>query len=445
MRLFSTIFFLALLLAACGPNRVSLADDWPQWQGVKRDGIWRESNILKKFPEDGPKVTWRVAVAGGYSGPAIANGKVFLTDYVVKEGDTEPSPDKRNVLQGTERTICFDELTGKEIWKHDYDRPYEISYPAGPRATPLVDDDRVYLLGAEGDLICRRVEDGEIIWSKNLPELYSTKAPIWGYAAHPLILDDMLYCLVGGEGSAVVAFDKTTGNEIWKALTTPDIGYAPPTLIEHGGTQQLLIWHSKSLNSLNPLTGEVYWSEKIEADYNMSIAPPLKVNDWLYVGAIKDKSMALQLDKNAPKATVVWRGSRKLGVGPSHCPIVPDPMNPEYIYGVDRGSLRCVKLSTGERVWETFELMKDRKRWSNAGTIFLNQIEDRFFLFSETGELAIGRLTPEGYEEIDRTKPLLATTHGAFGREVLWSPPAYANGAMFVRNDKELICVDLAK
>jgi len=238
-------------------------------------------------------------------------------------------------------------------------------------------------------------------------------------------------------------FDKMTGNEIWKALTTPDIGYAPPTLIEHGGKQQLLIWHSKSLNSLNPKTGEVYWSEKIEADYGMSIAPPLKVNDWLYVGAIKDKSMALQLDATKPKATVVWRGNKKLGVGPSHCPVVPDPKNPDYIYGVDRGSLRCVKLSTGERVWETFELMKDRKRWSNAGTIFLNQIEDRFFLFSETGELAIGTLSPEGYKEIDRTKPLLATTHNAFGRDVLWSAPAYANGAMFVRNDKELIRVSL--
>jgi hypothetical protein len=163
----------------------------------------------------------------------------------------------------------------------------------------------------------------------------------------------------------------------------------------------------------------------------------------LYVGAIKDKSMALKLDPNAPRATLAWKGSSKRGVGPSHCPIVADPRHPDYIYGVDRGSLRCVKLSTGERVWETFALMKNKKRWSDAGSIFITPQADRFFLFSETGELAIAHLSPEGYEEIDRTQPLLAPTHNAFGRDVLWSAPAFANQAMFVRNDKELIRVSL--
>ena len=423
---------------------VSQADDWPQWQGPRRDGIWRESGIVSEFPKDGPKVVWRTPVQGGYSGPAISHGKVFLTDYVRRSGDAAPSPDKRNVLQGTERLLCFDEMSGRELWKYEYERPYGISYPAGPRATPLVDEDRVYILGAEGDLACLEASNGQLIWKKNLSDEYQTKAPIWGYAAHPLIHGDLLYTLAGGEGSAIVALNKHTGAEVWRALTTPDIGYAPPTMIHAGGTTQLLAWHSKSLNSLNPETGETYWSEKLEPDYSMSIAPPLRSGNWLYVGAIKDKSMALRLDTNKPSATLAWKGSKLRGVGPSHCPIVADSRHPGYVYGVDRGSLRCVKLETGERVWETFDLMANKKRWSNAGTIFITPHEDRYFLFSETGELAIANLSPAGYTEVSRTKPLLETTHDAFGRDVLWSAPAFANKAMFVRNDKELIRVSLA-
>lgn len=421
------------------------ADEWPQWQGPQRDGVWRESGILNSFPSDGPEVTWRTPVAGGYSGPAVADGRVFLADYVFEKGDASPSPDKRNTLEGTERLLCLEERTGNLLWKHEYKRPYKISYPAGPRATPLVDGSFVYMLGAEGDLTCLKVANGEVAWTKNLAETYSTDSPIWGFAAHPLIHDKYLYTLAGGEGSAVVALDKGTGEEIWRALSTTNIGYAPPTMIEAGGKLQLLIWHSQSLNSLSPETGEVYWTENLEPDYGMSIAPPMRSGDWLYVGAIKDKSMALKLDPTAPGAAMVWKGNNKTGVGPSHCPIVPDPRHPEYAYGVDRGSLRCIKLSDGERVWETFELMKNKKRWSNAGTIFITPHEDRFFLFSETGELAIANLSPDGYQEIDRTKPLLTPTHDAFGRKVLWSPPAYANKAMFVRNDEELIRVSLSE
>lgn len=433
---------LTLLLSTFLIASDAMADDWPQFMGPKRDGVWRETNIVKDFSTGSPEITWRAEVAGGYSGPAVANGRVFLTDYVRTEGDASPSPNKRNKLVGIERILCFDEKTGKELWKHDYPRDYEISYPAGPRATPTVDGDRVYVLGAEGDLLCLRVDNGDVAWHLNLAEAYGTKAPIWGYAAHPLIDGDRLICLAGGDGSAAVALNKITGEEIWRSLTTPDIGYSPPTMIEAGGTRQLLIWHSKSLNSLDPTTGKSLWAIPLEPDYNMSIAPPLKAGDYIYVGAIKDKSMVVKLDADKPGATVVWRGKPKVGVGPSHCPIVLDAENPDYVYGVDRGGLRCVELKTGKHVWENFRLMREPRR-ANAGTIFIHQIGDRYLLFSETGVLAIAKLSPDGYEELDRTQPLLATTHNAFGRDVLWSPPAFANGAMFVRNDNELIRVSL--
>lgn len=431
------------LILLLGFSITAHADDWPQWQGPNRDGIWREQGIIRDFSAGEPEVTWRVDVAGGYSGPAVANGRVFLTDYVKTEGDASPDSDKRNALKGIERVRCFSEKTGDEIWIHTYQRDYNISYPDGPRATPLVDGDRVYSLGAEGDLICLNVENGDVVWKLNLPGQYKTKAPIWGYAAHPLVVGDKLICLVGGEGTAAVAFNKSTGEELWRSLTTPDIGYSPPTLIHAAGKQQLLIWHSKSLNSLNPDSGELYWSEGLEPDYSMSIAPPQKSANWLYVGGIKDKSMVVRLSQTSPAAKPVWKGKNGIGVAPSHCPIAVDPDNADYIYGVDRGGIRCVKLDTGEHVWENFDLMPN-KRIANAGTVFLTQNGDRFFLLSDTGELAIAKLSPMGYTEFGRTGPLLKPTHDAFGRTVLWTPPAYANKAMFVRNSEELIRVSLA-
>ena len=121
------------------------------------------------------------------------------------------------------------------LWTHAYDRTYKISYPGGPRCTPTVDGERVYTLGAEGDLRCLNVADGTLVWSKDLTAEYKFDTPVWGFAGHPLVAGDLLYCLVGGEGSVAVAFDKATGREVWRALTASEPGYCPPTMITHGG------------------------------------------------------------------------------------------------------------------------------------------------------------------------------------------------------------------
>ena len=438
MRQIQQVLLLCLLFS----GQVA-ADDWPQWQGPLRDGIWREKGVIRDLSAGTPDVTWRVKVAGGYSQPAIAAGRVFVTDYVRTSGDSAPSPDVRNKLEGDERVLCFDEKTGDLIWKREYARPYEISYPAGPRCTPTVDGDRVYTLGAEGDLLCLSVSDGKIIWSRNLAEDFGTKAPIWGYAAHPLVHGNKLICLVGGDGSAAVAFDKMTGKELWRSLTTPNIGYAPPAVINAARVEQLLIWHSRSLNALNPETGSVYWSEPLQPDYEMSIAPPVYANNILYVAGIKNKSMALQMDRDKPGAKVLWRGRNGLGVAPSHCPVVADPDDPNFVYGVDRGGLRCVNLQNGKHMWETFELMEN-KRIANAGTIFITGNDDRFYLLSETGRLWIAKMSPKGFQSLGKSDVLIEPTHNAFGRLVVWCAPAFANKSMYVRNDKELVRVDLA-
>jgi hypothetical protein len=416
------------------------ADDWPQWLGPKRDSVWRETGVLRELPQGGPIVKWRTPINGGYAGPAVAGGRVFVMDYVT-DGDQTPNPDHRNQLEGTERVLCLAADDGRQLWEYPYDCPYHISYPAGPRTTPTVSEGKVYALGAEGNLSCLDAESGALVWRRDLKEEYGVEAPQWGFSGHPLIEGDTLFCLVGGEGSVAVALDKATGQERWRALTAAEPGYAPPTMIEAAGKRQLLIWHPESLNGLDPETGQVYWSVPLQPDFKMAIATPRQLGDYVFVGAIKSKSMLVQLAQDKPGAELVWLGSPKRGIGPSHAtPFAEDG----HLYGVDGyGDLVCVELSSGERLWETFALMPDQRR-AGSGTVFLVKNDDRFFLASDSGELVIARLSPRGYEEVSRSGQILEPTGDAFGRSVVWSHPAFADRCMFWRNDKELVCVSLA-
>ena len=154
-------------------------DDWPQWLGPQRDSVWRETGILDTFPAAGPPVLWRHPVGGGFAGPAVADGRVFVMDYVTDKNPI-PSASRRDKLEGTERVLCLSAADGQLLWKHEYARPYNISYPAGPRATPTVDGDRVYSLGAEGNLYCLRVTDGSVVWSHDLPTAIRLRDPAVG-------------------------------------------------------------------------------------------------------------------------------------------------------------------------------------------------------------------------------------------------------------------------
>jgi outer membrane protein assembly factor BamB len=414
-------------------------DDWPQWLGPQRDGVWRETGLLDKFPEDGPTVKWRVKIHGGYAGPAVADGRVYVTDYVT-DGDTRPSPTGRNKLAGTERVLCLNAADGKLLWKHEYSCPYNISYPAGPRCTPLVQGGKVYTLGAEGNLFCLDAVKGSALWSKDFKKEYKTTTPMWGFAGHPLLDGRKLICLVGGEGSALVAFDKDRGKELWRTLSAKEQGYGTPGLIEAGGKRQVVIWLPDAIYSLDPENGKKYWSVPLEPDYGMSIMSPRQLGDYLFTGGIGFKAVMLKLDRDKPAAEVLWRGTNKTALYPvCMTPFLEDG----HMYGVDtRGELRCVKIETGERLWETYAATTG-KRFAQSGTAFLVKNGDRFFLFSENGELIIAKLSPKGYDEISRAK-LLDPTGDAFGRAVVWCHPAFAEKCVFVRNDKEIICASLA-
>jgi len=427
------------------------ADDWPQWLGPKRDGVWRETGILEKFPDGGPKVKWRVPIGAGYAGPAVANGKVYIQDRFLDKGATNPkSPFAKNAVNGTDRVVCLDEANGKELWKHEYPVKYEISYASGPRATPLVAGGKVYAQGAMGDLFCLDAATGKPLWSKNFPKDYQANVPMWGWAASPLLDGDKLICIVGGPGAVAVAFDKDTGKEIWKSLSAKEPGYCPPMIYELGGKRQLIIWHPEAINGLDPETGKAYWTQPFAVKAGLTIPTPRVEGDKLFVTCFYNGSLMLQFKPDKTEPTVLWKGKsnseQPRNTEALHAIMVTPIVKDGSIYGIcSYGELRCLKADNGERVWESLALTGSKKdgkdRWNNA---FIVAQRDRYIFFTETGDLVIGTMTPKGYEEVSRANIVKPDNKMAMGRPVVWSHPAFADKCVFARNDSELVCVSLA-
>src|SRR6185436_18363683 len=243
------------LLAAALSVLALHADDWPEWRGKGRLGVWRETGILDTFPAKGLTVRWRTPIKSGWTGPAVAGGRVYVTDF-------SPTPPNR----GLERAVALDEKTGRVLWTREWEVNYTGlmgTYATGPRATPTVDGDRVYVLGAMGALLCLNAQSGEVIWKRDFVADYKTAVPTWGMTGAPLVDGDRLIAVVGGEPNAkVVAFDKRTGKEIWRSLPSDsEPGYAQPIIYEVAGRRQLIIWHPTALASLDPATGRLLWEQ----------------------------------------------------------------------------------------------------------------------------------------------------------------------------------------
>ena len=425
------------------------ADDWPEWRGAGRRGVLAETGLVETFPEGGLPVAWRTPIHGGYAGPAVADGRVFVTDA------RRLDPRSTAVV---ERAVALDEETGEVLWTHEWETDYaglQLVYAIGPRATPTVDGDRVYVLGAMGRLLALDVADGTVRWERDFPADFGTEVPSWGMSGAPLVDGDRLICLVGGEPDAkMMAFDKHTGEEIWRALSSDwEPGYSQPIIIEAGGARQLIAWHPRDISSLDPETGEVYWEIRHIVDMGINPATAVHSGRYLFFTSQYGGARMLLLDDDRPGAEVLWEG-----VGESDPEygfdfntlnsVISTPLiHGDHVYGVDgHGVLRCLEAATGRRVWETEALIGESTNWATA---FFVRNGDRWFVNTDTGDLVIARFSPDGYDEVDRT-PLIEPTHPYVrrrlsGRAVNWSHPAYANRHVVVRNDEEIVRLSLAK
>jgi len=431
-----TICFL-ILSAACSNESTAISEDWPQWMGPGRNNVWTPSAPLLNLSTTVPKKLWSAKIGGGYSGVAVVGGRVFVTDFVT-QANVKVDNFGRKPFQGTERVLCLNSESGELIWKYEYAVTTTVSYPAGPRCTPVVDGDRVYTLGAEGHLACLNVNTGAEVWKNELTQSYGSKSALWGYAAHPMIDGPRLLTLAGTQGSQTIALDKMTGKEIWKYGTATEQGYSPPTIIEAAGVRQLILANPNAVNSVNPETGKELWTVSYEASNGSIIMSPIRVGQYLFVGGYSNRNLMLELDQSKPGAKVLWRDKAKHGMSPVN--VQPMAIG-NVIYGCDQsGEMMAFEVPSGKRLWETSAPVSERPQGS--GTAFVVRYKDQFVLFNESGELVVAEMDTAGYRELSRVK-LIKPTNNAFGRDVVWCAPAMANGAIFIRNDEELLAFSL--
>ena len=411
------------------------SDEWPDWRGPKRDGTWSESGVVKTFDSPHIRKKWRVPVSAGYSGPTVADKRVYITDLIKKPKETE-------------RVLCFDAMSGEKIWSYSYECTYRgVGYPAGPRASVVIDGNRAYSLGTMGHLFCFLNKTGKILWSKELHDDYNIKMPTWGIAAAPLVAGKNILLHIGGRPNAcVVALDKMTGQEVWRNLDD-DASYSSPILIEQAQKPVVVVWTGQRVAGLNPENGSLYWQQEFEQKREViGIATPVFHNNLLLVSSFYDGSMLLKLDTDKPGAQKVWhiKGTNERNTKALHCCISTPLLKGHHIYGVDSyGELRCLDQKSGKRVWEDLSAVKPA-RWAN---IHFVQNGELTYMFNENGELVIAKLSSKGFHEISRALVIDPTVEQLprNGMGVTWAHPAFAYKHMYIRNDEELICIDLSE
>ena len=409
------------------------ADDWPQWRGVNRDSVLSAAEQVESLPAGVMKRKWSVDIGGGYSGPTVAHGCVYVMDR-----------GPRDASEQIERILCFAASDGSLIWEHSYESKYSVGYTAGPRASVTIHDGKAFAVGAMGHFHCLDAKTGEVLWSHDLQTEYDIRMPIWGITASPLIYQDLVIQITAGKGDAcVVAFEIETGKERWRSIDER-AGYSAPVLIRQGDQDVVVCWTGESISGLNPSSGDVFWSIPM-LPRNMPIGVPTPVIDdqLIFVSSFYDGSMMIEFDREKPQAKQLWFrvGESEKNTDALHCMISNPVIRGDYIYGVDSyGELRCLEKQTGDRVWESDKAVK-RNRWA---TVQIIKNGDREILFNEQGQLISASLSPEGYVEHSRAA-LIAPTRLQLNRRdgVTWAHPAIANGHIYVRSDRELVCAPL--
>jgi len=393
--------------------------------------VWRETGLIEAFSGSELELRWRVPISGGYSGPTVAEGRVYVTDRVVEPVEVE-------------RVLCFDAATGVNAWVHTYECTYsQVGYPDGPRASVTIADGRAFAFGTMGHVRCLDAATGELLWKKDPGSDYEIEKPLWGMAAAPLVAEDHVIVQAGARpDGCLVAWDTRTGLERWRALADR-ASYSAPVVIEQAGQRVVVCWTGDHVAGLNPATGEVYWKHATPpVEMVINVPTPVVEGDRLFLSSFYDGAYLLRLRQDTPAADVLWhrRGKNEKRTDALQAMLSTPLIRGDHIYGVDSyGQLRCLKAATGDRVWEDGTAVNAR-RWA---TIHMVQNGDRTWMLNEAGELIIAELSPQGFHEVSRAK-LIEPTKGQLGRGVCWSHPAYAYRHVFARNDSELVCASLA-
>jgi len=431
--IFCLIVFVTLSLQC-------LAEDWPQWRGLGGRGEWKDEGIRQAFSDERAAPVWRAAVGAGYSGPTVRDGRVYVTDRVVKPGGSE-----------IERVLCFDARLGKKLWGFEYDCPYEVSYPLGPRAAVTVSGGRAFALGTMGHLHVLDAETGDLIWKKQLVWEYNVKLPMWGMASAPVVHGDLVILHIGGRpASSLVAFEVASGTERWRTRSDKP-SYSTPILVRKQGKTTLIAWTGENLLGLDPGTGQTFWEIPIPPIRSVDVClSPVVSPDGsrVFVSAFYEGCLMVELGADGRTATILWerKGKSERKTDGLHS-MISSPVwgrIGKYLYGIDSyGELRCLRASDGERMWVSRDEVVPYGRWATAHMV---RNGGEIWIFNEQGELLITRLSSATVKVLSKTKLIEPTTElPQRSYPVAWSHPAFADQRVFARNDKELICVRLGE
>lgn len=392
-----------------------LAGDWPQWLGPRRDGSTEE----KVAPWKGPlKELWRQPVGEGHGSPVVADGRVFL----LTRGRTN-----------TEEVLAaFDAQTGKPLWNTPYPRgPFNSIFGNGPRATPAVAGQLVFTFGSTAILTCCDATNGTIRWQVNTLKTFKAPGLFFGASCSPLVVDNLVLLNVGGPGAGIVAFDKNDGKTVWQKLDD-GASYASPISVGTGSQKQVVFLTHKGLVSLAPATGQVYWQFPFEDDLSESSATPAVVGDLLIGSAITSGTVGLRLTtrKDQPRAKLAWFQPNLTSYFAT-----PVPVGRKQLYLVSgttppalfiKATLHCLDADTGKELWQRPKVGKYHASLLRTG-------DDKLLLLEEEGNLVLLDPNPKEYRELARSR-ICTTT---------WAHPAIADGRLFIRDAKHLICVQL--
>ena len=392
--------------AAVFPMAGLHAEDWPQWRGVARDAVWNESGVVDRFAEGGLLVKWRAPVRGGFAGPVVAGGRVFVLDYQETEGS--------RTMDGMERLVALDEETGTQLWEREWPATYrnlQWKFANGPRATPAVDGNRVYVFGAAGMLLCFDTGTGELVWQVDTTVDYDLTVPVYGISQSPLVEGDHLIILLGGEPDAkIVAFDKATGAEAWRALDAQLRGRlflahrhrrrrrpATDRLARHGHHVARSADRRRLLEPGLP-------GRRRDNDCHAGLERALP----LVVSQFHNGAMMLALNPDRPAARLLWQGSARVEwpdqTDTLHALLSTPIVSGDYLYGVGSyGELRGIDATTGERLWQS-DRMTVQKRF---GTAYFVRNGDRYFVTNDEGFLIIAPVYAGGVPG-DRSDPAAA-------------------------------------
>jgi outer membrane protein assembly factor BamB len=406
---------LALMLTVTFAQ-VLHAEDWPQWLGPRRDGSSEE----KVAPWTEPlKILWRKPVGEGHSSPVVSGGRVYLHTKVANKTE--------------EQLSAFDAQSGEPSWSTPYERgKFASLFGAGPRATPSVVGGKVYTFGITGILTCFDGESGKQVWQADTLKKYQAPNLFFGASCSPLVDGGLVFVNVGGKDASLAAFDGRSGDERWKT-GSDKASYSSPIAVGAGDTRQVIFLTASGLVSVAPRDGSVFWKHALVDKLAESSTTPVVVGDILFASSITygGEGLKLESDQGRPTAKPLWMRpelncyfSTPVAVGKEHLYVITGTRPPAL---VTKATLRCIEAATGKELWNRDNVGKYHASLLRTG-------DGKLLLLEEAGDLVLLQPDPSQYRELARSKICGST----------WAHPALANGRLYVRDGKELICVQLA-